>query len=92
MQSTDRIRFDYSDDDVRERVASFLMSRHFPAFRELDVDVRHGEVTLSGDVCSYHEKQVALNACRRVAGVLALIDEITVDSSAEDCLLEMHVV
>ena len=80
MSSSMKIRVDYPDEDVQERVAKFLTSRHFPAFRDLDVDVEHGAVTLSGTVDSYYEKQVALNACQRVAGVLTLVDEIDVQT------------
>ena len=78
MYSTSPVRIEYDDCDVQSRVQSFLRSRHFPTFQELDVDVHNGAVTLSGEVQSYYEKQVALNSCRRVAGVLTLVDEIDV--------------
>lgn len=76
---TKRIRIDYSDDDLQVRVAQFLKSRHFPAFRNLTVDVSHGSVTLSGNVQSFYEKQVALTSCQRVAGVLNLVDKVAVE-------------
>ena len=79
MDSTSSIRVDYTDEDLRRRIRSYLASRHFPAFRKLAIKVQHGAVTLTGRVRSFHEKQVALNACQRVAGVLALIDEILVE-------------
>ena len=66
------------DKDLQHRVASYLGSRHFPAFRDLQVDVDHGAVTVSGRLSTYYEKQVAINACRRVAGVLQLVDDISV--------------
>ena len=78
MQVTERIRLDYPDDDLQLRVESFLKSRHFPAFDSLSVEVHHGSVTLSGALCSYYEKQVALSSCQRVAGVLTLIDNVDV--------------
>ncbi len=78
MDVSARIRIDYPDDDVRNRVTSFLRGRHFPAFRNLEVEVQNGAVTLSGAVCSYYEKQVALNSCQRVAGVLSLVDRVDV--------------
>jgi osmotically-inducible protein OsmY len=71
-------RIDYPDQDVLQRVRTFLNSRHFPAFRQLQVDVVNGAVRLSGSVRTYYEKQVALNSCQRVAGVLQLIDDIGV--------------
>ena len=71
-------RVDFPDQDVEQRVRTFLNSRHFPAFRRLQVDVENGSVRLSGNLTTFYEKQVALNSCRRVAGVLQLIDEIGV--------------
>jgi osmotically-inducible protein OsmY len=78
MQVTDRIRIEFPDEDLRQRIESFLKSRHFPDFETLHVDVHDGSVTLSGSLRSYYEKQVALNSCQRVAGVLTLIDNVDV--------------
>jgi osmotically-inducible protein OsmY len=86
MGQATRIRLDYSDADLRERVARFLTSRHFPAFKNIRVDVEHGAVTLSGRLFSFYEKQVALTTCQRVAGVLALVDKIAVQASEEKSL------
>lgn len=83
MSQATRIRLDYSDTDLRERVGRFLKSRHFPAFRNIRVDVEHGAVTLSGHLYSFYEKQVALTTCQRVAGVLALVDKIAVHTGEE---------
>jgi osmotically-inducible protein OsmY len=73
------MRSEYSDAEIAQRVRTFLTSRHFPAFRALEVDVHNGLVSLRGHVRTFYEKQVALNSCRRVAGVLALDDQIKVD-------------
>ena len=78
MDTQQSRRFDFPDSDVRDRVCKFLSSRHFSAFRNLEVDVENGVVLISGQVETYHEKQVALTACQRVAGVLALNDKIVV--------------
>lgn len=78
MNRAKQIRIDYPDDDVRKRVARFLSSRHYPTFRKLAIDVKHGAVTLTGEVQSYYEKQVAMTSCQHVAGVLSLVDEIDV--------------
>ena len=84
MESRARIRIEYPDDDLRQRVSSFLRSRHFPAFRGLQVGAQDGAVTISGEVCSFYEKQVALDSCRRVAGVLSMVDQIVVSHVSED--------
>lgn len=78
MYRKNRIRVEYPDDDLRSRVESFLKSRHFPAFGQLNVTVRDGAVTLSGALRSFYEKQVAMSSCQRVAGVLTLIDNVHV--------------
>ncbi len=78
MSTSNRIRIDFSDQDLQERVSSFLGSRHFPAFKDLEVSVDNGMVTVAGTVNSYYEKQVAMTSCQRVAGVLSLIDQIVV--------------
>jgi len=78
MSTIEQIRIDYPDEDVCRRVSRFLYSQHFPAFRTLQVEVVHGAVTLTGQVRSYYEKQVAMRSCQHVVGVLSLIDEIDV--------------
>jgi osmotically-inducible protein OsmY len=76
-------RVDFPDRDVAQRVRTFLESRHFPAFRRLRVDVRNGTVRLTGLLPTFYEKQVALTCCQRVAGVLHLIDDISVEGRAQ---------
>ena len=78
METATQIRADYADEDLKRRVAGFLNHLHFPNIHELNVTVEHGVVSVNGVVPSYYEKQVALNACRRVAGVLVLDDQIEV--------------
>lgn len=78
MESVTQIRADYPDEDLKRRVSGFLNHLHYPNLHELDVSVEHGVVAVQGVVPSYYEKQVALNACRRVAGVLVLDDRIEV--------------
>jgi osmotically-inducible protein OsmY len=80
----ERVRVEYDDEDLRFRVFNFLHSRHFPKLRVLQVKAQNGVVTLSGKVTSYYEKQVALNSCRRVAGVLSLVDCVDVLEEEND--------
>ena len=87
MSPTTQLRVGYSDDDIRQRVSRFLHNRHFSAFRHIVVEVEHGSVTLSGCVRSFYEKQVVMTTCQRVAGVLSLIDQISVQTNTEARLL-----
>lgn len=46
--------------------------------KRLTVAVNQGEVTLQGRVGSFHEKQIAIQACRFLAGVNQLVDAVEV--------------
>lgn len=67
------------DLELRRRVVSYLATKHLPTLRRLDVDALGGKITLRGRVDSFHEKQVAIHSCRRVAGVRDLIDAVEVN-------------
>ena len=69
---------DYQDSQLEFRVGTFLKSRNFPEFKNLEILASDGVVTLSGTLRSYYEKQVAINSCLRVAGVATLIDKIDI--------------
>ena len=79
---TSSIRAEYSDEEIRRRISTFLSSRHFSVFRNLNVEVDQGIVHVSGELDSFYSKQVALNSVQRVAGVMDLVDEIVVDDVA----------
>ena len=79
MAKTETNRPDYHDEETMLRVSSFLKSRHFESFGIIEVKVENGVVTLSGNVGSYYEKQVAISSVLRVAGVANVVDEITVN-------------
>jgi len=81
MFEVDVSRIDYSDEILSRRVSTFLSSRHFPEFRRLSIEVDNGNVTLSGTLPTHYQKQVAITSCRRVAGVLEMVDRIEVRTS-----------
>lgn len=64
--------------DLKRRIESFLAGRNLPGLRQLNVRVDDGVVLLSGRVRSFYEKQLANHCCRRVAGVLEVIDSVDV--------------
>lgn len=83
MNALECVHVEYPDEDVQNRVASFLGSRQFHELSRLKVAVRNGTVTLDGTVGSFYEKQVAMDSCRRVAGVRSLVDLIKVRSAVD---------
>ena len=72
---------DRADRDLERRVMNFLMGRQVPSLRQIAVEADRGTVTMRGRVYSFHHKQLCINCCTRVAGVVRLIDELTVVSS-----------
>jgi len=69
---------DGADRDLERRIQSFLEGRHVPGLRHLHVQARDGVVTVSGRVMTFYEKQLCNQCCRRVAGVLELINSVDV--------------
>ena len=67
-----------SDADLERRVFQYLWDRRMPSLRKLSVEAQCGTVTLSGNVPSFYEKQLCQNVCRRVAGVIRFVNDVTV--------------
>ncbi len=69
-----------SDRDLEHYVAVRLMDRNIAALRQVVVRADSGTVTLRGTVTSYYQKQLCIQACRAVPGVVTLVDEVEVAS------------
>ncbi len=68
--------------DLQRRVALFLKTSHIPGLRHVSVTVDADAVVLSGEVNTYYEKQMAVQFASRVAGVIRILDFLTVRSYA----------
>jgi osmotically-inducible protein OsmY len=62
------------DRELQRRVYNFLRGRHVPLSPTITIEARNGTVTLSGTHRTYYHKQLCINCCLRVAGVVRLID------------------
>jgi len=83
----DAVLANSQDLDLESRVLNYLLGYRMPALRSIEVEARNGVVTLRGSVPTYYQKQLALNCCRRVAGVVELIEEVDVASYRAEPLL-----
>jgi osmotically-inducible protein OsmY len=63
-----------SDTELQRRIRLFLQSRCVPRSSDVKVEVNNGVVTLRGTHRSFYHKQLCINCCQRVAGVVRLID------------------
>jgi osmotically-inducible protein OsmY len=71
-------RVDSADRELERRVVNFLRGWQRPGLWNVEVQAAGGIVTLRGTVNSFYEKQLSQQCCRRVAGVLKLIDSVSV--------------
>lgn len=67
-----------TDDLLASQISTQLAGTKRANLRRLAVDVREGAVTLRGQVGSYYEKQMAIEACRLQADVSRLVDAMEV--------------
>ena len=67
-----------ADRDLERRITRFLSDKQVPGLRNLAIEAHGGQVTLRGSVQSFYEKQLSHSLCRRVAGVIRLIDAVDV--------------
>jgi osmotically-inducible protein OsmY len=69
-----------SDQDLEKRVMNCISRLYFDASRVVEVQASQGLITLQGKVPSFHHRQLCLEAAKRVDGVAAIQDNITVIS------------
>lgn len=67
-----------SDRQLEERLAAALKQHSFWALREVKATARSGLVTLAGKVPTFYARQVCQQACRQIAGVEQIVDNVTV--------------
>ena len=69
-----------TDRDLEHKVTVGLLNRNMAALRQVVVRASSGTITLRGTVTSFYQKQLCIQACRAVPGVVALVDEVEVAS------------
>lgn len=72
------VRGENQDEDLKVRIEEDLERQNFESLRAVEVDVLSGIVLLTGHVDSYHEKQVAQEVWKRVAGILGVQNDLLV--------------
>lgn len=72
------------DCDLQRRVRAFLAGQHYQALLRLRVGVEDGAVVLSGTVPTYHQRQVAIQCAKHVAGELRVIDRLDVSDWSQE--------
>ena len=71
------------DVDLENRIANFLFQQHVLSGERIHTDAQVGTVVVSGKLPSRHTKWLCVECCRRVAGVVKLVDRVVVDNEKE---------
>lgn len=74
----------FGDDSLRRRVLNFLQGRNISGVDELEIMADGNTITLQGKVASQSAKRLCLECCRHVAGVMTVIDHVTVEKLKQD--------
>ena len=69
----------HADQDLKKRVALFVQQRQLTSGARLTIEAHRGVVTLRGSVTTFHQRQLLYAFARRVAGAVAVVDELEVD-------------
>lgn len=72
------LRHSSADEMLKRRLVNFLHERQVPEAHALHVQSHVGTIVVSGKLKSRHDKWLCLECCRRVAGVIKLIDQLEV--------------
>jgi len=72
------VRNNYRAINLQLRVLQELKKRQFSSLQTLIVEVFDDEVTVTGELDSFYEKQIAISACQSAWGMTKLIDRIEV--------------
>ena len=67
-----------SDGDLAHRVALYLARFSIDEWHELHIEAAFGQVELRGVLSSIRSRQLAVSAACHVAGVIRVIDRITI--------------
>ena len=78
MRQLQQVRKNKKDDRLKNEISQRLSHQHFPSFKELNVEVDHGLVTISGTLKSYYHRQIALSTCQQLVDAITVIDMMVV--------------
>ena len=68
------------DAELEHRIYSFLHLRQVSPNGRIRLRVRGGTVVVSGKLCSSHAKWLCMECCRRVAGVIKIVDQLRIET------------
>jgi hypothetical protein len=73
-----------SDAELERRIANFLYQRHVPGKERIRLVAYQGVVAVSGQIPTRSAKWLCMECCRRVAGVLRVIDNVEIKPAVNE--------
>lgn len=72
------------DSELEHRLANFLYQRGVPGGDCVRLDAHGGVVAVSGELPTRYAKWLCIECCRRVAGVIKVIDNMQIHSAVAE--------
>lgn len=69
------------DFELEQRIANFLYQRRVPHCGSVRLNAQSGTVVVTGKLRSRRAKWLCLECCRRVAGVIEVVDQVRVGAA-----------
>ncbi len=79
------------DRELEDRLANFLYQRGVPGADHVRPDAYGGVVAVSGELPTRYAKWLCIECCRRVAGVIRIIDQMKVEPEISELPNTLHV-
>jgi BON domain-containing protein len=73
-----------NDAELERRITNFLCQRRVPGRECLQLNVHGGVVAVSGRIPTHYARWLCIESCRRVAGVLRVIDNVKIEPAVSE--------
>ena len=80
-----------TDSELEHRLANFLHQRGVPGGNSVRLDAQGGVVAVSGELPTRYAKWLCIECCRRVAGVIKVIDNMQIHSAVAELPTSVHI-
>ena len=77
--------------ELERRLANFLFQRRVPGRECVQLNVYGGVVAVSGRIPTRYAKWLRIECCRRVAGVIKVTDNVSIEPAVNERPMAVHV-
>ena len=79
------------DSELEHRLANYLYQRDVPGGNSVQLNAHGGVVALSGELPTRYAKWLCIECCRRVAGVIKVIDNMKIEPAINERPTAVHI-